>query len=74
VRGDCTAVLAAVEKLHALAAKTAWPDGGGRSSSASSAKVPKAQPTEADGGPAKTIQVGTDPSRTTCITGNLGEK
>jgi hypothetical protein len=32
------------------------------------------QPTEADGGPAKTILVGADPSRTTRIAGNLGEK
>jgi hypothetical protein len=74
VRGDRTAALAAVEKLHALAAETAWPDGRGRSSSASIAKAPKVQPTEADGGPTKTIQVSTDPSRTTRITRNLGEK
>jgi hypothetical protein len=74
VQGDRTAALAAVEKLHALAAKTARPDGGGRSSSASGAKTPKVQPTEADGGPAKTIQVGTDPSQTTRIEENLGEK
>jgi hypothetical protein len=55
VRGDRTAALAAVEKLHALAVETARPDGGGRSPSASGAKAPKVQPTEADGGPAKTI-------------------
>jgi hypothetical protein len=55
VRGDRTAALAAVEKLHALAAETARPDGGGRSSSASGAKAPKVRPTEADGGPTKTI-------------------
>jgi hypothetical protein len=55
VRGDHTAALAAVEKLHALMAKTTRLDGGGRSPSASGAKAPKVQPTEADGRPAKTI-------------------
>jgi hypothetical protein len=74
VRGDRTAALAAVEKLHALAVETARSDGGGKSPSTSGAKAPKVQPTEADGGPAKTIQVGADPSRTTRIAGNLGEK
>jgi hypothetical protein len=74
VRGDRTTALAAVEKLHALAAETAQPGGGGRSPSASGAKAPKVQPTEVDGGPTKTIQVGADPSRTTRITRNLGEK
>jgi ribonuclease HI len=74
VRGDRTAALAAVQKLHALAAETPRPGGGGRSPSASGAKAPKVQPTEADGRPAKTIQVGADPSRTTRIAGNLGEK
>jgi hypothetical protein len=49
VRGDRTAALAAVEKLHTLAAETAWPNGGGRSSSAPGTKAPKVQPTEADG-------------------------
>jgi hypothetical protein len=73
VRGDRATALAAIEKLHALAAETARPDGG-RSSSASGAKAPKVQPTEADGGPAKTIQVGADPSQTTRIARNLGEK
>jgi hypothetical protein len=74
VRGDRTAALAAVEKLHVLVAETARPGGGGGSPSASGAKAPKVQPTEADGGPTKTIQVGADPSRTTHIAGNLGEK
>jgi hypothetical protein len=41
VWGDRTAALAAVEKLHALAAETARPGGGGRSPSASGAKAPK---------------------------------
>jgi hypothetical protein len=78
VRGDHAAALAAVEKLHTLATETARPDGGGRSSSTPGAKAPKVQPTEADGGhskvTAKTIQVGADPSRTTRIEGDLGEK
>lgn len=78
VRGDRTAALATVEKLHTLAAEIARPDDGGRGPSASSArapsKTPKVQPSGADGGPAKTIQVGADPSQTTCIAGNLGEK
>jgi hypothetical protein len=78
VRGDRTAALAAVEKLHTLAAETARPNDGGRSSLAPGAKAPKVQPTEADDGhskvTAKTIQVGADPSRTTRIAGDLGEK
>ena len=78
VRGDRTATLAAVEKLHALAAKTSRPDDGGRDPSTSGtkapAKVPKVQPSGADGGPVKTIQVGADSSQTTRIAGNLGEK
>jgi hypothetical protein len=74
VHGDRTAALAAVEKLHALAVETTRPGGGGRSPSAFGAKAPKVQPTEADDGPAKTIQVSADPSQTTRIAGNLGEK
>jgi hypothetical protein len=78
VRGDRTAALAAVEKLHTLAAEIARSDDGGRGPSVPSArapsKVPKVQPSGADGGPAKTIQVGADPSQTTRIAGNLGEK
>jgi hypothetical protein len=78
VRGDRTAALAAVEKLHTLATEIARPDDGGRGPSASSArapsKAPKVQPFGANDGPAKTIQVGADPSQTTRITGNLGEK
>jgi hypothetical protein len=59
VRGDRAAVLAVVEKLHALAAETARPDDGGRDPSTSCTKaptkVPKVQPSGADGGPVKTI-------------------
>jgi hypothetical protein len=75
VRGDRTAALAAVEKLHTLAAEITRPDdGGGGPSTRAPSKAPKVQPSGADGGPAKTIQVGADPSQTTCIAGNLGEK
>jgi hypothetical protein len=74
VQGDHTTVLAAIEKLHALAAETARSGGGGRSPSAPGAKALKVQLTEADRGPTKTIQVGADPFRTTRIAGNLVEK
>jgi hypothetical protein len=74
VRGDRTAALAAVEKLHTLAAKIARPDDGGRGpSTRAPSKAPKVQPSEADGGPTKTIQVGADPSQTTRIAGDLGK-
>jgi hypothetical protein len=59
VRGDHVAVVAAVEKLHALAIETARPDYRGRDPSTSGTKaptkVPKVQPSGADGGPVKTI-------------------
>jgi hypothetical protein len=56
MQGDCTAALAAVDKLHTLAAEIARPDDGGRGPSAKvPSKAPKVQPTGADGGPAKTI-------------------
>jgi hypothetical protein len=74
MRGDRTTALAAVKKLHTLAAEIAGPDGGGDLSTRAPSKAPKVQPSGADGGPAKTIQVGADPSQTTRITGNLGEK
>jgi hypothetical protein len=78
VRGDRPAALVAIEKLHALAAETARPDDGGRDPSTSytkaHTKVPKVQPSGADNGPIKTIQVGVDSSQTTRITGNLEEK
>jgi hypothetical protein len=75
VQGDRIAALAAVEKLHTLAAEIARPDDGGRGPSTKvPSKAPKVQPIGADGGPAKTIQVGVDPSQTTRIAGDLGEK
>jgi hypothetical protein len=78
VRGNRAAALAAVEKLHALAAETAHPDDGGRDPSTSytkaPTKVPKVQPSGADDDPVKTIQVSVDSSQTTRIVGNLEEK
>ena len=59
VRGNRTAALAVIEKLHIMATEIARPDDAGRGPSASSArapsKAPKVQPSRADGGPAKTI-------------------
>jgi hypothetical protein len=70
-----TAAIAAVEKLHTLVAEIARSDdGGGGPSTRAPSKAPKVQPSGADGGPAKTIQVGADPSQTTRIAGNMGEK
>jgi hypothetical protein len=78
VQGDRAAALATVEKLHVLVAETARSDDGGRDRSTSGAKaptkVPKVQPSGAEGGPIKTIQVGADSSHTTRIAGNLEEK
>jgi hypothetical protein len=59
VRGDRPAALAAVEKLRALAAGVARSGDVGRDPSTSCtktpAKVPKVQPSRADGVPVKTI-------------------
>jgi hypothetical protein len=59
VQGDHVAALAAVEKLHAVAAETARPEDGGRDLSTSCTKaptkVPKVQSLGADGEPVKTI-------------------
>jgi hypothetical protein len=78
VRDDCPAALAAVEKLHALAAEAARPDDEGRdpltSFTKASAKVPKVQPSGADGVPVKTIWLNGDSSQTTSIAGDLEEK
>jgi hypothetical protein len=79
MQGDRTATVAAVEKLHALAAGLA-PAAGAEGSDPSPsrakvpAKVPKVHPSDMDDVPVKTIQVRTEPSQTTCIGGNLGEK
>jgi hypothetical protein len=78
VRGDRPAALAAVEKLHALAAEAARLDDEGRDPSTSCtkapAKVPKVQPSGADGVPIKTIRLSGDSSQTTRIAGDLEEK
>jgi hypothetical protein len=78
VRGDRPTALAAVEKLHSLAAEAACPDDEGRDHSTSCtkapAKVPKVQPSGADGVPVKTIRLSGDSSQTTRITGDLEEK
>jgi hypothetical protein len=78
VRGDRPAALAVVEKLHALAAEAAHLDDGGRDPSTSGtkvrSKVPKVQPSGADGVPIKTIRLSGDSSQTTRIVGDLEEK
>jgi hypothetical protein len=79
VQGDRTAAVAAVEKLHALAAGltlAAGTEGSDPSPSRARApaKVPKVRPSDTDDVPVKTIQVGAEPSQTTRIRGNLGEK
>jgi hypothetical protein len=78
VRGDRVAALAAVEKLHALAAETAHSDDGGRdpltSGTKAPTKVPKVWPSRADDVPVKAIQLCADSSQTTRIAGDLEEK
>jgi hypothetical protein len=78
VRGDRPAALAAVENLHALAAEATRPDDEGRDPSTSCTKtptkVPKVQPSGADGVPVKTIWLRADSSQTTHIAGDLEEK
>jgi hypothetical protein len=67
VRGDRPTALAAVEKLQALAAEAARPDDVGKDPTTSCtkmpAKVPKVQPSGADGVPTKTIQLSADSPR-----------
>jgi hypothetical protein len=78
VRSDYAAALAAVEKLHALAAKAARPDDGGRNPSTSRTKaptkVPKVRPSKADDVPVKVVQLNVGSSQTTRIVGDLEEK
>jgi hypothetical protein len=78
VRGDRTAMLAAVEKPHALAAEAARPDDGGKNPSASGTKaptkVPKMRPSGVDDVPIKAIRLCADSSQTTRIVGDLEEK
>jgi len=76
VRGDRTAAVAAVEKLHALAAEAARSeeDTPSTSQARAPARAPKVQPSDPDNVPVKTVQVGADSSRTTRTAGNLEEK
>jgi hypothetical protein len=78
MRDDRPAALAAVEKLHDLAAEAARPDDGGRDPSTSytktTAKVPKVQPSGTDGVPVKTIWLSADSSQTTLIASDMEEK
>jgi hypothetical protein len=78
VRGDWPATLAAVEKMHTLAAEVARPDDGGRDPSTSCTKtptkVPKVHPSGVDGVPVKTIRLSADSAQTTRIAGDLEEK
>ena len=78
MQGDRVAALAAIEKLHALAAETARPDDGGRNPSTSSTKAPpkapKVQPSGMDGVPIKAIWLAADSTQTTRIAGDLDEK
>jgi hypothetical protein len=78
VRGDRATAVAAVEKLHALAAEAAHPDDGGRDPSTSgtkaTAKVPKVRSSGADDVPVKAIRLTADSTQTTRIAGDLDEK
>jgi hypothetical protein len=79
VKGDRTAAVVTVEKLHALAADLVLAAGAKGSDPSPScarapAKAPKVRPFDTDDVPVKTIKVGAEPSQTTRIGGNLGEK
>ena len=76
VQGDRTTAVAAVEKLHAQAAGLAPAvSAGGSDPSTSCTKAPaKVRPSDTNDVLVKTIQVGAEPSQTTRIGGNLGEK
>jgi len=75
VRGDRTAAVAAVERLHALAAEAArTEEDPSTSQPRAPAKVPKVQPSDTDDVPVKMVQIGADSTRTTRIAGNLEEK
>ena len=75
VQGDRTAAIAAVERLHALAAEAARSEEDPSTSQPRApAKAPKVQPSDPDNVPMKTVQIGADSTRTTRIAGNLEEK
>jgi hypothetical protein len=77
MRGNRAAALAAVEKLHALAAEAARPDDGGRNPSTSGTKEPtkvsKVRPSGADDVLVKAVQLCAGSSQTTRIA-DLEEK
>ena len=76
VRGDRTAAVATVEKLHALAAEAARTKGEDPSTLRAKvpARAPRVQPFDPDDIPVKTVQVRAEPSQTTRITRNPREK
>ena len=76
VRGDRTAAVAAVEKLHALAAEATRSEEDTPSTTRAKgpAKAPRVEPSDPYNVPVKTVQVGADPSRTTRIAGNMEGK
>ena len=75
VRGDRTAAVAAVERLHALAAEAASSkEDPSPSQPRAPAKAPRVQPSDPDDVPVKTVQIGADSTRATRIAGNLEEK
>jgi hypothetical protein len=79
VRGDRSAAVAAVEKLHALTMDAVHAEGSGPSASGAglptqAPKPPKVRLTDSGDVPVKTIQVGMDSSQTTRIAGNLEDK
>jgi len=76
VRGGRTTAVAAVEKLHALAADAARTKGEVPSTSRAKApeRAPKVQPSDLEEVPVKTVQIGADSTRTTHIAGSLGDK
>ena len=75
VRGDRTTAVVAVERLHALAEEAARSEEDPSTSQTRvPARAPKVQPSDPDNVPVKTVQIGADSSKTTCIAGNLEEK
>ena len=79
VRGDRSAAIAAVEKLHALTMDAARSEGSDPSTSSAgmstqAPRPPKVRLSDSGDVPVKTIQVGMEPSQTTRIAGNLEEK
>ena len=75
MRGDRAAAIAAVERLHTLAAEAARSEEDPSTSQPRApAKAPKVQPSDPDQVPVKSVQIGADSTRTTRIAGNLEEK